>query len=775
MMPPATRPPLPSKSIPDAIVGNDTRAQAIENQRRIAEYLDFLDTNKKALPADRNRPNRLSTAQVAQEAGVSLGVLRPGHALRVKVEEAIPILGLAVIHVPPARDRMTVGQCHDLFRSLAPAEAKKLGFKSEAMTKFVDELFELIRRRAKDGNDAPDQTSIDALRKDAEEKLLDLPDQVLHIIENFHDWVAQSADLGASFTQEALTAMSFHDLLSLGMENFGLSQSQAAEIAGIPQPALHKWLHENRFPNRRNFQGLRRLAEHFGFPSEALIASITRSHGGSGYHFRQDDFPPEYRGKGSKRVRDAVKSRLTDEDFQLSSEAFRSRISSLCSDISGAFEGDRARKRMRDANRIARESFPEALVEQLTEYIDDLNARGRAKATQTSYCNHLEGFFNFALSSNAPPDLRLKPETVSLLHAGSRALWEAYFTHLTDIGRAIMGAKFCISRAIVDRMTAVAAMFAEDGFIDRHPTFLSNLQALTVVHCPKRTTQLWADLSADQKLEAVHLDLQKFRKTWIKGRSQAPVNGRSQIADLLAMDNPLEAVTQILKYLRDRKAKLRKWETGQEGKRLNYHYATALRKIVLVHFLGQTALRVGMVPLITVGKSNCHLRWAAGGKPELTIPAELFKNGTSEVFKTGPYHRKLTDRDGFYADLDEYLKLARPRFLDGKDDNHLFLTRSYKEGGQPVSDQVTRHEIAEFTAEAIGINAPAGRRLIKINHLRPHHFRDILATAVLRKSNRNFALAGDAIHVTEETARQYYAYDTVEQRRPDLDAILENL
>ena len=130
MMPPATRPPLPSKSIPDAIVGNDTRAQAIENQRRIAEYLDFLDTNKKALPADRNRPNRLSTAQVAQEAGVSLGVLRPGHALRVKVEEAIPILGLAVIHVPPARDRMTVGQCHDLFRSLAPAEAKKLGFKS---------------------------------------------------------------------------------------------------------------------------------------------------------------------------------------------------------------------------------------------------------------------------------------------------------------------------------------------------------------------------------------------------------------------------------------------------------------------------------------------------------------------------------------------------------------------------------------------------------------------------------------------------------------------
>lgn len=39
--------------------------------------------------------------------------------------------------------------------------------------------------------------------------------------------------------------------------------------------------------------------------------------------------------------------------------------------------------------------------------------------------------------------------------------------------------------------------------------------------------------------------------------------------------------------------------------------------------------------------------------------------------------------------------------------------------------------------------------------------------------NRNYALAGDAIHVTESTARAYYAHDSVEKRRPELEKIMQ--
>lgn len=776
MMPPATRLPLPTKAIPEEIVGHDTRVQAAENRRRIQDYLDLLRDTKAALPADRTQPTRLSTAVVAREAGVSPGVLRPRHPLRRQVEDAIQRLGLAVIHVPPTRDRMTVGECHHLFRSLAPAEGKKIGLKSGIMTELVDELFRYIRYRAKDGDDSPVTPIIEELRDDAAEDHLDLPVPVLRIIENFERWMVQSANPGGNFTQEALSEMAFHDLLQLGMANAGLSQSQAADLVGIPQSTLNKWLQEKRFPNRRSFHGLRRLADHFGFPSEALIASITRSNGGAGYHFRPDDFPNEHRGKGGKRVRDAVKSRLVDEDFQLSTEAFRSRITSLCKEIEGAFTRDLARKRMRDANRITRNRFSNALIKQISDYCDDLHHRGRSKATRESYRNHFESFFSFALSDVAPASLRLKSETVSLIHAGSRPLWDAFFTHLQNIGRTHTNdPQFRINRAIVERMTTVSALFAEDGFVERNPELLAHLQTFPDVHRPKRTLQLWGELMDEQKLEIIYLDLKKFRRQWVKAKSRPPTNGRSEIADLLAMDNPMDAVSQILLHLRDAKAKVRKWETGQEGKRLNHHYATALRKIVLVHFLRQTALRLAMVPQITVGQAGCHLKWNDGHKPELNIPSDLFKNGTSEVFKTGPYYRELNDRDGFYDDLKEYLQLARPRLLDGKASNHLFLSWSPQKGGGPVSAAVTRNEITSFTADAIGINAPPEQRLIKANHLRPHHFRDILATAVLRKSNRNFALAGDAIHVTEETARRYYAHDTVEQRRPDLQKVLAEI
>lgn len=770
----STRAPLPERPIPQEIVGNDTRAQAAENRRRISDYLDLLRTTAASLPADPTQPDRLGTAQVAREAGVSLGILRPGHPLRKKVEGMISELGLAVIHIPPARDDLTVGDCHSLFLRLAPAKAKKMGIRSEAMSGFVNDLFQRIRDRSKDGDSTSIAPLIAELREDAVANLLDLEPHVLRIIKTFDDWIALSVNPGRAISEEALSAMAFHDLLRLGMENAGLSQARAAGIAGIRQPTLHKWLHEQRFPNQRSFDGLRKLAEYFGFPSEALIHSITRSRGGAGYHFRPDDFPAEHRGKSSKRLREAVRACLTDDDFQLSTETFRARLADLCAELQGAFKSDLDRKKMRDANRIVRDRFSEQLVAELAGYCDDLALRGRKTATQDSYLKHLEGFFSFALSDAAPTDLRLDPAKTSITHAAARGLWHAYFAHLTEIGRTHTGPGFRISRAIVERTTAVAAMFAEDGYIDRTPTLLSCLDDLSGDHLPKNRRRSWATLEAAEKLEAIYLDLRKFRNVWIKDGSKPPVSGRYEIADLLAVKNPMIAVTQIILHLRRKKEKLRKWEKNDK-KRLNHHYATALRKLVLVHLLGQTAFRIGMVPSITFGKPGCHLQWPKGGKPCLTIPAEMFKNGAGVVFKDGPYQRELEDRNGCYADLEEYRDLARPRLLDDKDDNHLFLSWSAGRGGRAVSAQVTRHEITAFTADAIGINAPPEQRLIRIKHLRPHHFRDILATSVLRKTNRNFALAGDAIHVTEETARQYYAYDTVEQRRPELQKILASL
>lgn len=774
-MPQLTRAPLAEKSIPQEIIGNDTRAQATENRRRITSHLDFLKATKTALPADPTQPSRLGTANVAREAGVSLGILRPGHPLRVKVTEMISELGLAIIYIPPARDCLTVEKYHTLFRVLAPAEAQKAGIKTEAMTGFVDKLFNLIRYRIQNSNASLVAPIIAELREESITGLLDQPSHIILIIKNFENWIAQSAEPGKSFTRETLSAIAFQDLLRLGMENTGLSQSQAAKIASVRQSSVHKWLHDQRSPNQRSYKGLRHLSEHFGFPKNALIDSITRSRGGDGFRFRLDDFPPEYRGKSAKRLRNAVGSRLTDDDFQLSTETFREHLKNICVDTQNAFKNDLARKQMRNANRIVQDLFSETLIAELLAYCHDLSDRGRSKTTQNSYSNHLRGFFSFALSSNAPVHIRLDPAQSSIIHAASRALWDAYFVHLTNIGRSYMGQDFRISRAVADRMTAVAALFREDGYIDRTETLFSSLETLSSDFSPKRKTTLWHTFSGDVKLEAIYQNLNKFRKIWVKDRSKPPVSGREEIADLLSRKDPMIAITKILSYLHQQKAGIRKWKINNGSRQLNHHYATILRKIVLIHLLSQTALRIGMIPLLTVGRPGDHLQWPVDKKPRLIIPSNLFKNGTSDVFKSGPYQRDLEDRENCYADLKEYLDFARPRLLDGSVNNHLFLSWSKKMGGQTVSHQVTGVEITNFTANAIGINAPAEQRLIRVNHLRPHHFRDILATSVLRKTNRNFALAGDAIHVTEETARLYYAYDTVEQRRPELQKIMANL
>ena len=774
-MPQLTRAPLPSRPIPQEIDGNDTRAQAAENRRRIEAYLELLRSTGTALPADPTRPKWLGIGQVGREAGVSIGIMRTGHPLRKKVDQAIPELGLAIIHVPPARDNLSLALCHDLFRALAPAQAQKIGIRSEAMAAFVDDLFVLLRNRAMDNDAAPVTPIIAEMREEADSGLLDLPVHVLRIIGNFDQWIAHSIDPGNSFTQEQLSALGFQDLMRIGMANTGLSQSRAAAIAGTRQATLHKWLHGQRSPNRQSYEGLRRLAEYFGLPRDALVDAISYSHGGTDFQFRLDDFPPQYRGKSARRLREAVRAQLTEEDLQLPIEALRTHIANLCEELRVTFQDGIFRKRMRDENRIDRQHFSETLKAELSSYCDDLAQRGKTAATQTAYYQHLEAFFSYALSNDAPSDLRLNPRQASIVHAASRALWDAYFTRLTNIGRRHMGAGFLINRAVVERMTAVAALFSEDGYLERHPALSSTLSTLPEAHRPKNSRHSWGSLPNIARLDAIYHDLGRLRKLWWKGRSREPVNGRSEIGDLLALENPMIAVSRILEHLHEKKDRIRKWKVVNSQERLNHHYATALRRLVLVHLFRQTALRIGMVPLITVGRPGCHLQWPDGGKPRLTIPANLFKNGASEVFNSGPYVRDLADLDGCYDDLREYINVARPRLLDGNVDDHLFLSWSATGGGRPVSPQVTRNEVVEFTAEAIGINAPPERRLIRANHLKPHHFRDILATSVLRKTDRNFALAGDAIHVTEETARQYYAFDTVEQRRPELQRVLADL
>lgn len=765
---------LPTRPIPNEIKGNDTREQAAANRRQVTAYLALLTEKRLPLPMDPTGVKRVGIAQVAKEAGVSLGVLRPGHPCRAIIEASAATLGLAPILKSPDDADASIATCRRRFQTMAPMMAGKLGITPEAMSGFVAELFDCMTARADGDESTPASGLLEQLKEDEAAGMLALSTHARRIVRSWETWVLTVRDDDLGGGDDAATEMAFHDLLSLALHRAQLSQARAAEISGVPQPTLHKWLHEERHPNRRSFKGLRKLAAFCRLPEDALVQAIARSTGGDGLRVRLDDFPEGFRASKWKQLRDLARGRLTEDDLHLPGTAFRARLAEICDALVPEFEDGIARKKMRDANAVDQNRLPDRLKAELACYQNELTIQGRAEATVTSYTNHLLGFFSFALSGACPAELSVDVDRLSIIHAGSTALWEAYFRHLNDIGRAHMGASFQISRAMVDRMSAVSAMFGPHGFIDGQPTLTAALREIGNIHVPMSDHLSWSICSHDARLEATQIKVLKFQKKWKKLCSQ-PLTGRDEIADLLAQNDPLIAVRHCVAHLRAQLKTIRKWKGTGEGRRPSHHYATALRKLVLVHLLGQTALRIGMVPSITVGGAKGHLQWPRGGEPMLTIPAALFKNEASEVFKTGPYIRKLVDIDGFHADLKEYLEFGRPCLLAGAKDDHLLLKWSSATGCGPVSAAVTRNEITALTAAAIGIGAPADKRLIRARHLRPHHFRDILATSILRRTNRNYALAGDAIHVTEQTAREYYARDTVEDRRPMLMEAFEGI
>lgn len=771
----AARASLPTLPIASLIHGQDMTAQAAENRRRIHAYLDKLSEERLGLPCAPHQPNVLGIAQVAKEAGVSLGVLRSGHPMRRKLDAAIPELGLVAIIAPKLRGpELSIADCQTVFYRVTPAKALEAGLKSEAMETFVRQMFDILRMRANHDDTAPIRPFIAELQQDARDGILELPRHVLALILNFDAWLSAGLDPIAHMDDEAVSALAFPDLLQLGMAKLGLSQSETAAVVGTRQTTVARWLTGDRVPNERSQDGLRKLGALFGFPDpDVLVQSIVRKRPGWSVSFALGDFPEEFRGRNAKRLRHCVAKRLTDADLLLPADAWRERIRDLCLKIDHEFVATRQRKAMREANAVDRNSFPPRLLQDLDRYRSFLHRRRLAASTQDAYVGHLEGFFGFVMSDSMRSELRLAKSVASIAHAASRPLWTAYFEHLEETGRRIGDDDFRVCRSLVERMKSVQSMFDyERGFIREDRESMEALEQLA----PCYLSHIVDGTRGSVLLTQIERDLGRVRKHW-HPMSRPPLTGRDEIADLLSHKDPMIAVYTCLDFLRGRLKKIQKWQASLPGKprQLNPHYAIGLRRIVMFHLLGQTALRIGMFPKLTVGvHPGAHLEWKPGRLPHLLIPAKLFKNSGSEVFKEGPYERPLKDIHGCYDDLREYLDFGRPCLLGDNPNDRLLLAWSKKSGATPTKIQPLRNEITEITGDAVGIGAAEASRLISISHLRPHHFRDILATSVLNRTG-SYALAADAIHVTEKTAREYYAHDSVTKRRPLLEAVFDEM
>lgn len=762
---------LPARALPAPC---DARAWAAEMAHRLEEYIALIRQQDLGLPASSFAPGEIHIVQLAQEAGVDIWSVRAGGPLRAGLNSAASELGLAeIIRKNDDHCDLSIADYKTRFLMIAPAMAQKNGIKCAAQQAYVSAFFDCLIARAGGDQAVAARPIVTQMQLDAKQDLLDLPHHTLSIVKNFEDWQVLSDNPARFGAEEMLAQMEFVDLMINGLERTGVSVAQAAAICGCKRAAFRKWIRGVRIPNARSHLGLRVLSQQFGYPETTLENAITRLQDARGISLNLQDFPERYRARRSIQLRNSVKMHLSAEDLHLPHKTLRARIATLCAQLDEEGAQARRRKKMRDENRIDRASFPPELQEELARFCRSLESKRRSPATQKTYQLYLEGFFGFALSSHVPPHLALPPDRISLSCVASRPLWDAYFEHMTAVGQRHFGAEFRICRATAERLNIISAMFhLQNGFMRKNRDILAKVAELGAEHLQGIAVQ-----DELHMLRAIQADIVECRSEWI-AKSKPPVSGRNEIADLLSQPRPLLAVAQMIDFLHRRKASLRTWQRDGDGahKQLNHRYATVLRRLVMMHLLGQTALRIGMLPALTVGVDPAaHLKWQEGARPHLCIPADLFKNEDSEVFRDGDYARELRDTHGCYADLKDYLNLARPFFLDGQEDDRLFLSRGPRGGYSAAQRNILANEIRQISQEAIGRDAPPGQRLIKRPYLRPHHFRDILATDVLHRTNRNYALAADAIHVTEKTARAYYAHDSATMRRPMLDAVFDEI
>lgn len=117
------------------------------------------------------------------------------------------------------------------------------------------------------------------------------------------------------------------------------------------------------------------------------------------------------------------------------------------------------------------------------------------------------------------------------------------------------------------------------------------------------------------------------------------------------------------------------------------------------------------------------------------------------------------------------LRRGRDILLDGRPSDRLFPTTG-RRGAEGIHPNNVRDMIYAVSERAIGDLAPPEKRLVR--RLKPHQFRDILATAVLKRTG-NPALAADAIHISVKTLLAHSGRFLVEDRGPRLRATIFGL
>jgi hypothetical protein len=184
--------------------------------------------------------------------------------------------------------------------------------------------------------------------------------------------------------------------------------------------------------------------------------------------------------------------------------------------------------------------------------------------------------------------------------------------------------------------------------------------------------------------------------------------------------------------------------------------AVAMRNYLIVRLHAATALRSRNMRELTFKEDNTGQLRREGKRWVLMIPRNSFKNRHSSFFgrkKKSDYRRVLSDIDGLYVKIEEYIAVHRPVLLREKKSDVFIVAFS----ARPLFTMYNYHRNYRLlTAKYLAHNPFLGRGIPGVRPHGPHVVRDIVATHIIKETG-SYELAAYALGDSSSTVKEHYA------------------
>lgn len=732
---------------------------------KVEKYLARLKNDGRKVPELPEKLGQPHLERIASECGISLRALRPRTSARSMLDKGIIELGLQVYADEPVWTKLTYRQ---LLEDGARLRAKELEGKPHPNQQRYNTLYALRVWMCNLG--LSDESFVGTeLQAQFNQKLgqvrLSIKSKTSKskFSSEMRRWITIYKEL---LKQKGLPA-NFTAALELAIERSGLNAQRVTELADGCKGVIDGWLRGVALPSKSSLAFVSRIESALKLEPGTLTSLIPHRRS---KRFQLSDYPEYVYVRGEKiplrsdsYLLNKLRSLLPD-DFNTRSEADRQEmVDWLIANLAGPTsewgflnrELCRITYSLKQFSPVLEQEWQQLSRFKCSSFSPPGMKRGRgwSSATNTMRRRDFERIFGaLALPENKENHriggLGLNPcsFTLAMLICPGILHWWIIWkgkrrcdprTHTGDC-------KYTNYEASL--LFIIGGLFDKEmGWIRQRPDLAEHLQVVPGFideQLIKRAKSDWAGVCE----QAFDYYMQFAEE--VEGRAELIRDPFEPILPILESESPISALKTFAQNV---------LEDMPDAGATPLLAARAMRDYLTVRLLSATALRSKNIVELTYRNDNKGELHKEKDKWVIEISHLRFKNKNSVFFgsrkKKHNYKKVLTDTDGLYDWLEEYLNVHRQVLLQGTESDILLVVC-------PSRPKFTKHKFhgkyRQLTMQYLAHNPYLGRGIPGVKPHGPHAVRDIIATHII-KITGSYELAAYALGDSVLTVKEHYA------------------